>query len=193
MASLKIFARSAADLIPRTRQVVGAKQTLITVFFTAKKPLMFDVFPRSSTFNQSYFINDIFPDLKTANLSFRHQKIELTFRVCMDNFNCHDRSKVMSKIQRSHISRMPHPQYSPNISSCDFWLFGMSEQILRDREFSLSDETEDAIAQIWNDLPFDDVQSVSRDWIWHLAWVTENDGEYMSESNKIRFLMSTAY
>jgi hypothetical protein len=36
----------------------------------------------------------------------------------------------------------------------------MLKQVLRDREFSSSDEIEDAIAQIWNDLTLDDVQSV---------------------------------
>jgi hypothetical protein len=68
----------------------------------------------------------------------------------------------------------------------------MLNQILRDREFSSSDESEDAIAQVWNDLTFDDVQSVFRIWIRGLAWVAENDREYISESNKIHFLMSTA-
>jgi hypothetical protein len=69
----------------------------------------------------------------------------------------------------------------------------MSEQILRDREFSLSDETEDAIAQVWNGATFDDVRSVFRDWIGRLVWVAEDDREYISQENKIRFLMSTAY
>jgi hypothetical protein len=57
----------------------------------------------------------------------------------------------------------------------------MLNQIQRDREFSLSDETEDTIAQGWNDLTFDDFQSVFRDWIRRLAEVAENDGEYISE------------
>jgi hypothetical protein len=41
----------------------------------------------------------------------------------------------------------------------------MLNHILRDREFSSSDEIEDAIAQTWNDLTLDDVQSEFRDWI----------------------------
>jgi hypothetical protein len=57
----------------------------------------------------------------------------------------------------------------------------MLKQILRDREFSLSGEIEDPIAQVWNDLAFEDVRGVFHDWIRHLAWVAENDGEYMSE------------
>jgi hypothetical protein len=57
----------------------------------------------------------------------------------------------------------------------------MLQQILRDREFSSSDEVEDTIAAVWNDLTFDDVQSVFRNWIRRLARVAENDGEYICE------------
>jgi hypothetical protein len=46
------------------------EKTMVTVFFTAKKLIMFDVLLRGSTFNQLYFINNISPDLKTANLKF---------------------------------------------------------------------------------------------------------------------------
>jgi hypothetical protein len=77
-ASLKMFARSAEDVIPRTRQAVGAK-TMMTVFFTAKKFIVFDVFLRRSILNQLYFSNDIFPDLKTATLDFRCQKTRSPF------------------------------------------------------------------------------------------------------------------
>jgi hypothetical protein len=52
---------------------------MITVFFTAKKLIVPDVLPRCSTFIQLYFINNIFPDLKTPNLNFRRQKTGLIF------------------------------------------------------------------------------------------------------------------
>jgi hypothetical protein len=81
---------------------------------------------------------------------------------------------------------MPHPPYSPEISPCDFWLFVMLKQILRDREFSSSDEIEDAIAQMWNHLTFDDVQSAFRNWIRRLAWVSDN-GEYRGITKSLRW------
>jgi hypothetical protein len=110
-ASSKMLARSAADVMPRKRQAVGAKRPIITVFFTAKKIIMFHILPRGSTFNQLYFIN-------------------------MDNSTCHNGSKFGSKIQKDHISGMPHADYSPDISPCNLWLFGMLKQILRNRELS---------------------------------------------------------
>jgi hypothetical protein len=75
----KMFTRSAVDAIPRRRQVAGAKATMITMLCTAKKLIVLDVLPKGSTFNQLYFINSIFPVLKTANLDFRRQKTRLTF------------------------------------------------------------------------------------------------------------------
>jgi hypothetical protein len=57
----------------------------------------------------------------------------------------------------------------------------MFKQILRDREFSSTDEIEDVAAQVWNDLTFGDIQSVFRDWIRRLAWVAQNDEEYIHE------------
>jgi hypothetical protein len=76
----KMFARSAADIIPRTQQGVGVK-TMITVFLTAKKLIMFNVLPRDSTFTRLYFIHNIFLDLKRTNLNFRRQKTWSTFWV----------------------------------------------------------------------------------------------------------------
>jgi hypothetical protein len=75
----KMSARSPADVTPRTREVIGAIKTMITVFFIAKKLITFDVLPRGSTFNQIYFINNIFPDLKIANLKFWRQKTGSAF------------------------------------------------------------------------------------------------------------------
>jgi hypothetical protein len=76
---------------------------------------------------------------------------------------------------------MPQPAYSPDISPCNFRLFGLLKQILRDREFAPSDEIKDTIAQIWNDLAFDNIRSLFRDWIRRLSCVAKNDGEYISE------------
>jgi hypothetical protein len=161
------------------------------VSFTAKKLIMVDVLPRGSTFNQLYFVNSIFPDLKTANLNFRRSETRSTCSGYIDNSICHHGSKVRSKIKKNHNDRM-YPTYSPDISPCDFWLFGMLKQTLRDREFSSSAETEDAIARVWNGLTFDDAQGMFRGWIRCVACVGESDGEYINESKKICFLMSTA-
>jgi hypothetical protein len=72
--------------------ICGSQQnekTMIVAFFIAKRLIVFDVLPRGSTFNQLYFINNTFPDLKTANLNFRRQKTGSAMWVHMDNFMRH--------------------------------------------------------------------------------------------------------
>jgi hypothetical protein len=104
------------------------------------------VLPRGSTFNQLYVMKSIFPDLKTTNLNFRCQKTGPTFWVHINNSTYHNEPKVTLKIQKNHIYRMSHPPYSPDITHHDFSLLGVLKQTLRDREFSLSNEIEDATA-----------------------------------------------
>jgi hypothetical protein len=36
LSGFKMFAQSSIDVIPRTRQAVGTKETMITIFFTRR-------------------------------------------------------------------------------------------------------------------------------------------------------------
>jgi hypothetical protein len=180
MASSKIFARSAANVIPRTRQAVGAKNYDDGVFHQKETYRVRCPSKRwhiqSAISHQSHI-----PRFVNSTPEFSVPEDRVNFWVPMDNSMCRNRPNVTAKIKKNHVFRMLHPPYSPEVRPCDFWLFEMLRQILNDRKFSSSDEIEDAIAQVWNGLTFDDVQSFFRDWIRRFTWVAENDGEYMNE------------
>jgi hypothetical protein len=57
--------------------------------------------------------------------------------------------KVASKFDNHHVSRRLHSPYSPEISLCDCWLFGMLNVVVKDRQFNSSDEIEKAITKVW--------------------------------------------
>ena len=50
--SSEIFACSPADVIPRTRQAMGAKKIMMTLFFTGRRLIVLDIMPRGSKCNQ---------------------------------------------------------------------------------------------------------------------------------------------
>jgi hypothetical protein len=52
---------------------------------------------------------------------------------------------------------------------------------MKDGEFHSHEEIEEAITVAWNDLTFEDVQSTFYNWMRHLAWVIEHEGEYILE------------
>jgi hypothetical protein len=130
------------EVIPRTRQTIGAKKTIITVFFTARQLILSDVLPKGNKFNQQSFIDYVFLDLKTENPNFRRRMPLASFWVHMDNSMDHNGSKVVSRLDKHHIARLPHPPDSPDVIPCNFWLFGMLKGILKDREFYSQDEIE---------------------------------------------------
>jgi hypothetical protein len=57
------------------------------------------------------------------------------------------------------------------------------KETLKDQEFNSSDEIEEAIPRVWDDLTFDDIQSVFQNWMSHLAWVSRT-GESMLTNEK---------
>jgi hypothetical protein len=80
------------------------EKTTITIFFTARQLILLGVLPKGSKFNQQYFIDYIFPDLKTENLNFRRRMPLATFWVHMDHSMCHNGSKVVSKFDKHNIA-----------------------------------------------------------------------------------------
>jgi hypothetical protein len=99
----------------------------------------------------------------------------------MDNSICHHGAKIISEFQKHHFAKMPHSPYSPEISPCDFWLFGMLKGSPKHWEFTSSDDIETAIADVGNHLTVDVMSSIFRNWMSRLIWVIENGGEYIQE------------
>jgi hypothetical protein len=115
--SSKMFAQSPAEVIQRKQQVIGAKETMITLFLTTRKPIVLDVRPKGHNYNQQYFVDYSFPELKKANLSFHRRMPESIVWVHMDNSMCHNESNMMSKFGKHHVSQSP---YSPDITHVTF-------------------------------------------------------------------------
>jgi hypothetical protein len=44
------------------------------------------------------------------------------------------------KISDAKLERFPHPTYSPDLSPCNFWLFGMLKGNMNDRAFQTVEE-----------------------------------------------------
>jgi histone-lysine N-methyltransferase SETMAR len=66
----------------------------------------------------------------------------------MDNSVCHDGRKVTDELGNLELDRVPHLPYSPDLSPCDFWLFGMLKQAIKDWEFHAIEEIVSAFHEI---------------------------------------------
>jgi hypothetical protein len=68
--SSKVFIQSPTDVVSRTRQAIGTKETMMTFSFTGRKLIMLDILPKGSKFNQLYSVDYIFPSLHRAKVNF---------------------------------------------------------------------------------------------------------------------------
>jgi hypothetical protein len=67
---------------------------------------------------------------------------------------------VTEELGRLKLDRVPHPPYSPDLSPCNFWLFGMLKDKIKDRLFRTIEEIITALHRVWSEVTLDDSQSV---------------------------------
>jgi hypothetical protein len=67
---------------------------------------------------------------------------------------------IAQKISDAKLKKLPYPAYSPDLSPCDFWLFGMLKGNMKDRAFQTIEEIMEAVTLIWNGVTFEQLQNV---------------------------------
>jgi hypothetical protein len=78
------------------------EKTMTVIFFTARQLILLEALPKGNKFNQQYFVDRFFPDLKTENLTFYRRMPLIIFWVHMDN-SMRQKSRVKIR-QASHCT-----------------------------------------------------------------------------------------
>jgi hypothetical protein len=75
---------------------------------------------------------------------------------------------MTQNISDAKLERFPHPAYPPDLSPCDFWLFGILKENTKDRAFQTVEELLEDVTLIENGVRFEQPQSVFLNWMEHL-------------------------
>jgi hypothetical protein len=78
----------------------------------------------------------------------------------MNKCICHNGRKAPDKLDNLKRDRVPHPSYSPDLTSCDFWLLGTLKHKIKDRVIQMVEELMIAAHRVWNERALIDLQSV---------------------------------
>jgi hypothetical protein len=106
---------------------------------------------------ENNFISDILPELEREKMRYERRKKGRTFFFHMDDSKSHDDGKSQGKFDIKGLVRAPDRPYSPDLSPCDCWFFGMAKGIMKDRTFHAVQDIRRGWAEIWNDRSFEDV------------------------------------
>jgi hypothetical protein len=173
-----MFATSAREVVPRTKENIFAMETMVTIFFTSTRLLVLNFLQKGIKFNQNYFVDTVLPNLYSKKRRIARRKGLPSFSVHMDNSMWHNGAKIIEKLEKRYIARASHPHYPPDLSQCDLWLFGILKQELKERVFQSEEQILAAITESWNGLTFEDIQRVFHNWMEPLIYVIANSGEY---------------
>ena len=96
-----------------------------------------------------------------------------------DNASSRKCEVVKSFLVSEKVIVLNHPPYSPDLSSCDFFLFPRLKKMLSGNQYTSRSSLGSAIYQGLIQLPNEDYLSAFRDWVKRLQKCVSVKGEYM--------------
>jgi hypothetical protein len=149
---------------------------MATVFFNGTGLPLIDILPQNQKMDAEYFAEHIMPSLVSicypTGRSCRHRKAVVYF----DNTPIHNSKVVTDKSDEPNLKRMPHPAYSPDLSPCDFFLFGYLKEKLIDKQHTPPEELFVEVTSVISKFPSDLISRVFATWqgrvqkCWDMRW-----------------------
>jgi hypothetical protein len=76
--------------------------------------------------------------------------------------------KMTNPLDKANVIRAPQTVYSPDLSPCDFGLYGLLKHWMADRQLQSPKENWDALPGLWDDISFEELQNVFLAWMGRL-------------------------
>jgi len=135
----------------KTRSSIRAGKVMLTCFFDENGPLMLEWLETGGTVNANRFC-DTLCKLKTAIKNCRRGLLSKGVILLQDNARPH-----VASLQRFDaplpMGSSPSPPYSPDLSSCDFQVFGPLKKALKGHRFTDNDEVRETVEEWFRTQP----------------------------------------
>ena len=93
-----------------------------------------------------------------------------------DNASSHKCKVVKSFLASENVKVLNYPPYSPDLSSCDFFLFPRLKKMLSGNKYTSRSSLGSAIYQCLQQIPKEDYLSAFRDWVKRLQKMCFSEG-----------------
>jgi hypothetical protein len=81
----------------------------------------------------------------SCRITASHKQLELGVILLQDNGTPHRLHDVQNLVQCSGLEVLALPPYSPDLTSCDNWLFACVKEHLQGKEFEMQDNVNTAV------------------------------------------------
>jgi hypothetical protein len=156
-----------------------AQETMLTVFFNGSGLNLIDILPQNRKMNGQYFAENIVPSLVSVCSPDGRRCPPRKYSVHVDNAPIENSKCVTEKLMEEGLKRMPHPASSPDLSPCDFFLFGYLKDKLIHKAYRRPEELFNEVETIISDIPRDMISRVFLTWQERLQKCTDKQGNYV--------------
>ncbi|KAK7601555.1 hypothetical protein V9T40_008996 [Parthenolecanium corni] len=134
----------------KAKRVPSAGKILCTVFWDMRGVLYVDFLRTQKTINAVYYSNLLENHVRPA---YRSKRRDIPIRSAIllhDNARPHTAEHTRTCLAKLRWETLEHPPYSPDLSPCDFYLFGPLKEALGGEQFQNDDDVENFVRE-WLD------------------------------------------
>ncbi len=143
----------------KTKTKTSAGKVMMTLFFDVRGPLLIEWMPKGTTINAPRYVDTLMQLHKNIK-NRRRGKLSAGVVLLHDNAKPHTAKLTQSILNTLNLEVLIHPPYSPDLSPCDYAVFGSLKKHLEGKRFSTDDEVKKAVkewmlqvgAKFWRDV-----------------------------------------
>ena len=139
---------------------------VMSIIFCDTKGIVLNHMAHDNTIvNGDYYSGELREQLRRAIRDKRPELYSSGLILHQDNAPVHVSCVVKQTMSDLNIEPLQHPQYSPDLAICDFFLFPTVKDHLRGRKFESREEQGTAITEALRMVTRDGLQHVFRTWV----------------------------
>ncbi|UYV69816.1 hypothetical protein LAZ67_7000859 [Cordylochernes scorpioides] len=161
----------------KARQVRSNVKVLLTVFFDCRGVVHHEFLPQGRTVNKEYYLQV----MRNLHEAIRQKRPDLwknkNWLLHHDNSPAHTSLLVRDFLAKNNTLMMPQPPYSPDLASCDFFLFPKLKRPMKERRYATLDEIKTASKEELKKILKNDFLKCFEDWKnrWHKCIISHGD------------------
>ena len=155
-----------------------SRKRMFTIFFNTQGPVVVDIMPDKATITATYSTTSVLPKnllhIQSTARTRRRSQIQLHH----DNTAPHKARITQTYLGDNGIRLMEHPQYSPDLAPCDFWLFLKIKSAPAGKPFSRIQDLAKAVHSEMRAIPASEYRECFQMWRMRMERRIEVEGSY---------------
>ncbi|UYV71072.1 hypothetical protein LAZ67_8001602 [Cordylochernes scorpioides] len=131
----------------------SAGKVLLTIFWDVVGPICLDFLSSRQRMNSDLYCDILVNKLKPGIRNKRRGKLSVGVLFLHDNARPHTSCKTVSTIIKLSFEVLEHPEYSPDLSPSDYFLFGLLKKELKGKRFDSDEDVQKVVQDFFHTLP----------------------------------------